>query len=292
MKLYKKLLNLDGLISTTLVFIALLFFSFIFTKFSFLLPFYNALSDFEITDINYQVMRVPGEVLADTNIVMINITDLSNEDLANLISSINENKPKVVGIDRILKPSGNDSSDLKLANALSQTKNLVLANKFIYNPRTQKYDSLIYSDKLFSKFAIQGFSNLLLNDRENVETIRHFFPKVKVGDSIYLPFSVQIAKIFKPECAAYLFNRNNEEEIINFRGKFDKFYFVSEPETIINNEIDKNLFKDKILLLSASDPLKEKFIFYDKYFTPLNENASGKTFPDMYGIEIHTNIIS
>ncbi|HYG15113.1 MAG TPA: CHASE2 domain-containing protein, partial [Bacteroidia bacterium] len=48
----------------------------------------------------------------------------------------------------------------------------------------------------------------------------------------------------------------------------------------------------KIVLMGFLGPDLKTKVLEDNYFTPMNYKYSGKSFPDMYGVIIHANIIS
>ena len=121
----KKIL-LDCLLSTVFVFIVLLLFPALFAA-DFFIPFRNTLSDFQITDITYSKVRDVELVLADTNIVIVDIEEITRLGIAKVIRDINENNPKVICIDRIFKEENKKLDDLVLADALAEVDNLVLS---------------------------------------------------------------------------------------------------------------------------------------------------------------------
>ncbi|MBI5325991.1 MAG: CHASE2 domain-containing protein [Ignavibacteriae bacterium] len=296
MKLFKKYIDSDAFASTILVFITLIILPLL-LSFNFFIPLKNAFYDFAMTDINYAKLRSPEKELADTNIVLINIAGMSNNELADLINILNQNKPRVIGIDKELKFADDSLSAVNLSEALSHVNRLVLSNRIIYNKVTNRFDSLAQSDNFFRIYGISGFTNqITINDRSH-ETVRTFKIYSKVtkksgtGDTIIHPFPVEVVHLFDPEKVQKLYERNNEEEIINFRGYFNKYFFIA-GEQILNLEFNPNLFFGKILLLSYFDPFNISPLFGYKYYSPLDSNYTGKSFPDMYGIEIHANIIS
>ena len=90
---------IDSLIITILVFVFMWVVSNIplIENLEMLNPIENVFNDFDMTDIVYSQLR--GDVEADTNIVVVNIGNLPRQGMADLIASLNRNKPKVIGID-------------------------------------------------------------------------------------------------------------------------------------------------------------------------------------------------
>ncbi|OGV20891.1 MAG: hypothetical protein A2475_02015 [Ignavibacteria bacterium RIFOXYC2_FULL_35_21] len=342
MKFKRKYIDTDSLMSTILVFVTLVLLP-LFLSFNFFMPLKNAFYDFAMTDINYAKLRSPEKELADTNIVLIDIGRMSNSKLADLLNILNQNKPRVIGIDKELRDDEDSASNKSLALALSNVNRLVLSNRLFYDKKTKNFDSISRSSEMFTKYGISGFTNQITIDDRSHETVRTFkiYTKVNVGagsqpapkgtgfapkgtgfapkgtgfapkgtdtipkesgtiskesgsvqrDSIVHPFPVEVVHLYDPEKVQYLYSRNNEEEIINFRGYFNKYFFIA-GEQVLNYEFNSNLFSGKILLLSYFDPFNMSPLFAYKYYSPLDSNYTGKSFPDMYGIEIHANVIS
>jgi CHASE2 domain-containing sensor protein len=87
--------------------------------------------------------------------------------------------------------------------------------------------------------------------------------------------------------------RNNESEVIKYRGNYNKFYFLDHND-IFDPEVDLSFITNKIVLFGY---LGENFFqmehsLIDKFFTPLNTNYVGRSYPDMFGMVIHANIVS
>ncbi|MEO1655014.1 MAG: CHASE2 domain-containing protein, partial [Bacteroidota bacterium] len=92
-------------------------------------PFENVLNDFDMTDIVYSKLR--DNQNPDTNIVIVNLGNLPRRGVAEVIQSLNQHSPKVIGIDAFFRfPSESDpEGDSLFAAALSQVKNLVMVSQ-------------------------------------------------------------------------------------------------------------------------------------------------------------------
>jgi CHASE2 domain-containing sensor protein len=86
-----------------------------------------------------------------------------------------------------------------------------------------------------------------------------------------------------------LVERNKEIEIINYKRSAQN-YLVFDWLEVINNFVDSNVFKHKIVLVGVID--KTGFNIEDKHYTPLNQDFLHKRVPDMEGVIIHANILS
>ena len=265
-------------------------FSFIPVNCGFLSPVATALGDFDVYDIVYS--KLLEEQSVDTNIVLVNIGNLSRKELAEEITVINKFKPAVIGIDAFFEAEKDPVSDSLLALAFSDCKNLVMVDKLDnFNEGTKHYGSLHTSISKFSRYSKGGFANLPNDDAVGFRTIREFRPVEKVKDSTVLAFASKITRVYKKDAFQYLAGRGNQNEIINFRGNYNRFYFI---DTYLYAEpgVDLGFIKDKIVLMGYMGPDFNTKTLEDVFFTPLNDRYAGKSFPDMYGIVIHANIIS
>lgn len=277
-------------IITIMMFIVLGIFSLIPINCLFLDPVAKAISDFDVYDIVYSKLREDPK--ADTNIVLVNLSNLSRSDIARQINIINSYKPKVIGIDAIFQKEKENISDSLLADAFSKCENLVLVSKLeMYNEKNDTYDTLMLSLEKFNRFASNGFANLPNDDNVSFRTLREFKPYSKTKDGKIDAFAARVAEIVARNAYEKLKARNNEIEKINYVGNFNKFYFL-DAHQIFSQANELSFLKDKIILLGFMGLNLNDKTFEDIYFTPMNERYAGKSFPDMYGVVIHANIIS
>jgi CHASE2 domain-containing sensor protein len=272
------------------MFIVLGIFSLIPVNCLFLDPIANAVSDFDVYDIVYSKLR--DEPKVDTNIVLVNLSNLSRAEISRQVNIINSFNPKVVGIDAIFQEEKEFFSDSLLADAFSKCRNLVLVSKLDkYREESDVYDTLLSSIEIFNKYASNGFANLPNDDKVSFRTIREFKPVSKTNGAKVKSFAVKIAEIYNPEALQALNKRDNEIEKINYVGNYNKFYYIDAYQ-VLSGESDISFIKDKIVLMGFMGRSLNDKTFEDIYFTPLNERYAGKAFPDMYGVVIHANIIS
>jgi CHASE2 domain-containing sensor protein len=256
----------------------------------FLDPVAKAIGDFDVYDIVYSKLR--EEQKADTNIVLVNLGNLSRKEIAEQFKLINQYKPRVIGIDAIFEEAKDPAGDSILADAISSIKNLVLVSKLIgFNDGDDLFDSIKYSISNFNDHSSNGFANLPNDDEVNFRTIREIRPYANVMDKRVAAFSTKIVQLSDSSAYSNLNERENETERINFVGNYDKFYYL-DAEQLFNEKNNLNFMKDKIVLLGFMGLDLNTKTFEDIYFTPLNERYAGKSFPDMYGVVIHANIIS
>jgi CHASE2 domain-containing sensor protein len=264
--------------------------SFIPVNCGFLSPVATALGDFDVYDIVYS--KLLEEQTVDTNIVLVNIGNLSRKELAEQIEVLNRFNPAVIGIDSFFEIDKDKDSDSLLSTALSNCRNLVMVDKLdSFNEKTNQYGSLHSSITKFSRYSKGGFANLPNDDAVGFRTIREFRPLEKVKDSTALAFSAKIVSIYRNNAFQKLALRGNRNEIINYRGNIDHFYRIDAYQ-YTQPDVDFSFIKDKIVLMGYMGPDFNTKTLEDVFFTPLNDRYAGKSFPDMYGIVIHANIIS
>jgi CHASE2 domain-containing sensor protein len=286
----KKFFALKPIAITLLVFIIMFGLSFIPVNCGFLSPLSNALGDFDVYDIVYS--RLLEEQTVDTNIVLVNIGSLSRRELADQINVLNKFQPAVIGIDALFESPKDPKTDSLLSSSLSNCRHLVMVDKLDdFNENTKLYGTLHSSLISFSRYSSGGFANLPNDDAVNFRTIREFRPKEKVKDSVALSFSAKISGLYKQDALKNLLTRNNHDEIINYRGNYNRFYFIDTYQ-YADPSADFSFIKDKIVLMGYMGPDINTKTLEDVFFTPLNERYAGKSFPDMYGIVIHANIVS
>lgn len=275
-------------------------------------PIGDALSDMQFTDVVFSRLRETPK--ADTNVVLVNIGDLNRRGLAQEINLISSYHPKAIGVDiRFPSYKPDTLGDLMLSEAIknaNENGNIVLGCKLVnYNEKTGNLDSVTYSIPIFSENATyNSYVNLVTDnaaaEQEKFKMTRNFSPRYYLkGDKNqeYLAFSVQLAKIYDPAKTEKFLKRNNNTEVINYRGDFratgydDKIaqqFFAIDVEDLFNENFVPSLLKDKIVLMGFMGSNFQSSAWEDKFYTPMNAKYAGKANPDMYGVVIHANIIS
>jgi CHASE2 domain-containing sensor protein len=278
------------LVITAMMFLVVGIFSFIPINCLFLDPIAKAISDFDVYDIVYSKLREEPKV--DTNIVLVNLSNLSRAEIARQVNIINLFNPKVIGIDAIFQEEKDHRSDSMLSDAFSKCQNLVLVSKLdMYNEVGEVYDTLLTSINIFNQYAKNGYANLPNDDKVSFRTIREFRPLLTNTGVSVSAFASKIVEIYKPEAFKFLINRKKEIEKINYTGNYNKFYYL-DAHQILYGENQLGFINNKIVLMGFMGINMNDKTFEDIYFTPLNERFAGKAFPDMYGVVIHANIIS
>lgn len=282
--------NLDNFFATLLVILVLKFLPIIFTL-DFLDPIQNTIEDFQLTDIVFNKLRDNDKLPVDTNIVLVNISKLDRAELARQIEVLNIYEPKVIGLDCFLKDLKDPVGDSLLASALAKVKNLVLVSK-LENPNlvTKSWDSVVYSNEIFTKNSQAAYANFIINE-DFFRTVRIFTPRQTLDGQLTNAFAVQIARIYDPRKTHAFIERNNETEIINFRGNTDKFYAL-DYKPFFRDTHDFSFIRGKIVLMGFIGPNINELTNEDIFFTPMNPQYVGKGYPDMYGVVVWANIVS
>jgi CHASE2 domain-containing sensor protein len=282
-------------------------------------PLGQALGDMELTDIAFSQLR--SDPTIDTNIVMVNIGDLSRREIAMQLEILNKYQPKVIGIDsffdcaRGLRDTVNCPAlkdvigNIMLGNAIEAASNIVMVTRVAQTDSMvnadiyDQYDSMERTDSDIRRDAHEGFANLDTDadNQESFKACRSFNPKMDVAGETKYAFSVQMAMLYDSAKAQKFLRRGNPLEIINYRGNimdihgasnFAGRYYTLDWDQVLNEEFFPPLIRGKVVIMGYLGSYLGDTSWEDKFFTPLNKQYAGKANPDMYGPVIHANIIS
>ncbi|HET8861434.1 CHASE2 domain-containing protein [Marivirga sp.] len=292
----------DSLLATIFIFVVIKGLSSFLAVFEAIDVVGEALEDVEFTDVVYSNLRDAPP--AEEEIVLVNIADLSREEIAKQIKIINKYNPKVIGLDTFFPQPRGWEKDSALASTLLEVDNLVMASKLLqFNEEKQAFDSLKISAPAFRFNADFAFANLITEEgveQEDVKTCRSFNPIQPYKDTTQLAFAVKVAHYYAPEKVQKLLDRNNEVEIINYKGNtlgsqsnFATTFFALDYHTVLSENFVPEMIEDKIVIFGfLGNYFGDRYNVEDKYYTPLNLKYAGRGEPDMYGVVIHANIIS
>jgi len=249
-------------------------------------PFSKAFGDFQYTDLYFSELKEKPAIVTD-KIVLVNVGKLGRAMIAEQILEVSRHEPAVIGLPLIFRGRRNEDADSLLRFAIQSTPNLVLAHNLIYDEEADEFVGLEESDSYFHPIYA-GFDNLSSGDRK---TVRSFNPQLKIGETTYNSFALEIAKRYNRKAADDLLRRGVEEEIINFEGEAHSFIILDE-EDLFDPTVDKGFLKGRIVLMGyLGSPLFHSFDIEDKHFTPFNPELAGRSIPDMYGVVVHANIL-
>ncbi len=292
-------------------------------------PISQALSDFELTDYAFSNLRPDPTV--DQRIIIVNFAP-SRREIAQQIQIIKSLKPKVIGIDGFFNCEGGlrDSincpqlldtlGNLMLSNVIQEAGNVVLVTRLLQKDSTSKansidvYDSIEYSDPMFSNFSTNAYANLPTGAdyQEDVKQCRSLLPKITVKGHDEIAFSVAVAKKYDSIKAKKFLDRNKYEELINYRGnvevqdvrlknlaskdlgttRYPIMFFAIDWDQLLGGEFIPDIFNNSIVMMgSLGNKIGDK-TWEDKFFTPLNKKVAGRANPDMFGLVVHANAVA
>lgn len=249
---------------------------------SFFSPFKNAFKDFSYLDLYYSEKL--GDEIGNINedIILVNIDRLNRKEIASVLLKIQEENPKVIGLDVIFKNREDPVWDQFLSEHLRNDK--VVAT-YVLDER-----SAITSNQHIVQSQIpSGYSNFNFDPKSAV--VRNFLGIKKEKDTTFVSFGVAIAKKFMnklwiPELDEFL----SKDRPINYSGNRDHFLVLEYQDVVGQDHIP--LLKDKIVMVGyLGSANNHEYDIEDKHFTPMNQKYVGKSPPDTFGVIIHANIV-
>lgn len=251
----------------------------------------NTIEDFYITDYVFSQMKDYSKVPIDTNIILVNTSNFNRKRIAEQIEVINKYNPKIIAIDAFFKEEKTEELDTPLVNAFSKVKCLVLGTKLIDNDDDDSFDTIEYSHSKFSKYSIGAYVNFSLDDNSYFRTVRRIPIREYMDNDTVYSFPVVVSMLYDSLATKKVKVRNNRFEIINYKRNIDK-YITIDAEELIEKKDSLDFLKDKIVLLGYIGPNIKTLSTEDIFFTPMNKDYYGRTYPDMYGVVVHANVIS
>ncbi len=263
-------------------------------------PIQRALADFSFTDIVFADWKQDTSPV-DENIILVN-AGRNRAEVAHQVKAIAAMQPKVVGVNLLFTTEKEPEVDLALMDAFNSAKAIILPAEL----STPLKDSLLprYGDMKgpHEKFAganiAIGHSNLIADkeDPKNAATLRTFEPEVVCKNKQLYAFSMEVAEKFKPGTKQKIKERGGDDEMINYRGNFNKFIQIDiDSDMSVDSVVSMygSLFKDKIVLVGyMGQPFDNPNDIRGKVYSPAATKYVGKNPPDMYEIVVHANIIS
>jgi CHASE2 domain-containing sensor protein len=257
-------------------------------------PVEKIFADIQFSDLYYQEKHLENKKSDEIYIVDIGIDksiDKTRKKISDFLKEVNHNefRPKVIGIDLFLNSYNNYETDSLLSIELKES-NVILSSQIeIFKDETEHKTYANFPRKLFLNNNPCGFTNLGDKIEDHEKTVRFFIPEIEINKKTYRHFSIEVAKKFNYSKFNYFENSISTDIpcVINYNSSF-------KENRIDVNEINNFEFlKNKIVLIGlySLDKNKQPTHIEDLHFTPTNYRMIGKSFPDMYGIEIHANII-
>lgn len=297
--LWRRLFTFDDLMVTLGVCVAVGMLFVLPKNFTFLSPVAQALGDLDLTDMVFTEFRDDSHAFFDSSIVIVNIGRLSREEIAQEVRNISRHQPRAIGIDAFFRAPKDPTGDSLLADAFRQAGNVVLVSKVSYNTdeehdedrAEQVFDTLELSAPMFASAARHGFANLVVDQQEAFMTCREVTFAERYQGGTEESFPLVIAGMVDDRAHRVALDRKNETEVVNYRGNLSSFYSV-DADLAIDSTADLSFLRGKIVLMGYLGPTFAERSLEDAFFTPLNPQYVGRSYPDMYGIVVHANVLS
>jgi CHASE2 domain-containing sensor protein len=275
----------EALFATLFTMVVTYLVSFIPLKFEFSKAIRQDFSGFDVYDLYYSGKSL-GNAERDKNIVLIEIAG-DRASIARQVELIEKHHPAVIGIDAFFEEQQQSYGSFRLAETLEHFDNIIVGSRYLEKPEGITTN---YFDKPGQAYP-SGYCNFIGNE---YSVIRYYPPFIRIQDSVYESFTSAIARKYAPGKYDILRKRNNKKELINYVGNLESYDVLSKdqlPEADSSGQLETRL-NGKIVLLGyfVKDPTPP--VLSDLRFSPVNKRISGKSYPDMYGVVIHANILS
>ena len=157
----------DHLVISVLAVLILCLFYFVSMNISFLSPVARAIKDFSMSDLYYHILWSGNEPEQNDLITLVDVTDLHKRgDIAHTIEQVNQQEPKVLGIDIIFEgvkedSLGNDS--LMNALAMRPSETVSVFKLLDYNANAKVFNNSLHSFFIEDVPIMEGYANVLSN---------------------------------------------------------------------------------------------------------------------------------
>ncbi len=241
-----------------------------------------AFKEFSFLDTYYAQKMAPENKKVNQEIVLVNVLHLSREKLASLVDKVQQQQPRVIGVDVIFDHEKELYSDEKLWQVL-QPENVISAFAI-------QELKLIKNDPKLGVFRHKlGYANFNFDTYNSV--IRNFQAKKDFEGFEYQSFGLRAAQRYLGRKIKLEWEGMDKKSTpINYSGGREHFFSFDADEILEQDSIP--VLKNKIVLLGyLGTPMGNPNDIEDRHFTPLNQEFVGKSAPDTFGIVIHANII-
>ena len=259
-------------------------------------------------------LRIRAPETKDSRIIVVNIQEsdiralgewpISDGKLAQLLEIINNQEPRVIGLDLYRDLShGDELGKQQLNEIYRSTSNLIAVEKVIGETidappllkaqgQTAMADLVLDQDGKLrrglisatlddgqTELALATKLSLIYLQKEGIElkSIENS-PRKILGKAVFLPIKSNEGAYINVDSRGY-------QIILNFRGDRDLFNHVSITKVLTGN-IPQDLFRDRIVLIGATAESLNDF-----FLTPYNNSAHGLT-KIMPGVYVHANLTS
>lgn len=225
-------------------------------------PLKQALDDFKMTDLYFELMQSGKDKELNNDIVLVDVTRLTNRDaIAKAINDVNSCSPKVLMIDLIFeRPSHDPTEDTLLISAIDAGKEreILSAKLTNYNPNTKSFANLTKS--FFHDFTDVKWAYSNVDQSRPGGCIRQYSLSQKLNDSISYSMAYTAACAYK----------DIQPEIMDVSQRlivYDDTLLTIPSDKVLEN---KNLLKGKLVILGT---LEEEA---DMHITPIGKLSGVK----------------
>jgi CHASE2 domain-containing sensor protein len=144
---------------------------------------------------------------------------------------------------------------------------------------------------MFAQHASTGFANMIIDQDAAFMTVREVSFSESCAGKNEVSFPIRLAQIVDPAAAQRALARGLPKEVINFHGNIESFYHI-DVDQALDPATDLSVVSGKVVLLGYCGPNFQTRSLEDNFFTPLNSQYVGRSYPDMFGVVIHANTLA
>ncbi len=285
-----KLKQSDIILSTVTVFLTIALVPLVLSG-SLFKPFMDSFADLAVTDYQYSKL-LSDKYQSDTNIIVINTLGADAGKFVEMLAYVNQFNYKTIGFAEL----PDFSSSPELGEFFGEL--IRAAHSPVLPAELKNFDksagTYSFAERPEITGVAYGYTNLLKGKDKETATVRDFCPSIQIGNEEIKPLAIALAEKFDPEVTKRLAERGNSTETICYHVKLGQNMLLFDTETLTN--ADSTVLDGKIVLFGKInfDDIdgEHQHLLNDIYYTPLNDKAGGRAFPDAYAVEVQANILS
>lgn len=263
-RLIKYIINPEHLVIAILTIVILGVACLIVVNISFLNPISEAVDDFSMTDMFYEIEHSDRQESENSIISIVDLTNVYDRGrIGEILANISMCNPKAIGIDIIFEGEKDDSiGNMLLIDAIKLLpQNTIFAEKLTnYSSKTEEFNSSVKSFFADSLDIQQGFTNLV--DNLAASTIREMPAFRNLAGKHVISFDAALSEM----CGIKVTTDRNNNYIINYR---NTGFTRIPPDSIFEYS---DYIEERVILVGT---LNEES---DMHSTPIGK---------MPGVEIH-----
>lgn len=219
--------------------------------------------DYIMSDVYNTVANKRPVLTLSDDILIVGVDGCSRNQIADIISIINDNNPAVIGLDILF--TWEYEEDKALIESLKSCKNLVMPDKLTLDSEGNIYsssESSYFTDSLNCQKGVINVEAYSIG-----QSVREFRPYFETQDGKHESFSVAIAKLYRESSVKTLNKRNNELETITY---VSREINTVDSQDLYDEDTDlTELISGKIVLIGDVNDI------HDFHVTPVDEGMPG-----------------